>query len=94
MCYLRPVPISDDTFDKQAMEAYQSLLVLTIRDNSHTEVYQRFLDTLNETAARDFPEMTAVANYILFSTKHENRDTAVNEAIGAARLQLKVTRFS
>ncbi|XP_055348722.1 atrial natriuretic peptide receptor 1-like [Paramacrobiotus metropolitanus] len=57
----------EDNFDNQAKQAYEALMVLTLRDTSRTERYKLFAQTLNETAARDFPGMAVTLNYYVAS---------------------------
>lgn len=55
--------ISGDLYDHVALQAYQALMVLTIRDFTNTQRYKNFVKAVKVVASRDFPEMKVVFSY-------------------------------
>ncbi|GAU96048.1 hypothetical protein RvY_07549 [Ramazzottius varieornatus] len=80
----------NDKYDKEARSAYDSLIVLTLRNTVNEPRYQEFANAVRDTAARKYPLMTVVLNYyvasfydsILLYALSVNETLALNHSIG------------
>lgn len=90
-----------DKYDEEALHAYGSLFVLSLRDTSNEAKYKEFANSVQDTAARLFPLVTVTLNYyvasffdaVLLYALSVNETLALNQSIGKDNILKLSTKF-